>query len=400
MKVCVVSQVFAPQHEGGAEIVARRAAEYLSQIHDVRVFALALAGDEGETLAENSLFPVQRIPYHNLYLPEVRNATSSIYSKFRWHVRNSFGGVRASDLRAALEQFAPDVIYAHNSTAFQPQLGSIAHQMGIPIVAHLHDYSYLCPRTTMYAKTNNCAAPCWKCRLLTTFWRSATQSSVTDAIAVSEFVRSRLQANNVMQGARWHVLPNVEPPQRLASWKRVSTGSEAPYTFGFLGALVPTKGIADLVQAFLSLPKGQARLLIGGRGAESFVSPLRELTAQSDVAWLGHVDANSLLARTDALVVPSLWHEPQALVVTEGVCRNLTVIGSDRGGTTEVLRDYPAGILYDPTQTDGLVAAMKQAMAQRRPHVPPQIAKAQEAWNTYFATLDQILTRAHKQRLA
>jgi glycosyltransferase involved in cell wall biosynthesis len=391
MRIAIFAQTFTPQKEGGAEVVARRTAEHLARQHKVRVFSLAAPGAEGETRLEDLSLQVERLAYYNRYLPQVGSHEPSAISRFKWHARNAFGGVRVADLCASLNRFKPDVIYAHNATAFQPQLGWIAQGLRIPLVLHLHDYSYLCPRTTMFNKGSNCVVPCTVCRMLTAQWRKATERGVSDVVAVSAFLRDRLRGHGLMPGARWHVLHNVEPPHRLAAWAPDERLEDGPYTFGFLGALTPSKGLATLIEAFLALPPGMARLLIAGRGDEGFVAPLRAATEGADVEWLGHLDANTVLARINALVVPSLWHEPQGLVVTEGVNRNLTVIGSDRGGITEVLRKHPMGIMFDPGQEGALTSAMVRAMATRTSWQAPQIAMAEVAWHAYFAQLQRIL---------
>ena len=69
MKICIASQTFAPEDEGGAEISARMAAIELSRRqHDVTVLALGLEGDPVApvgTYRHPEGFTVVRIPYHN-----------------------------------------------------------------------------------------------------------------------------------------------------------------------------------------------------------------------------------------------------------------------------------------------------------------------------------------------
>lgn len=362
MKILLVAQTFAPQKEGGAEIVARRIADALSHRHELRVLSLALPG---VPLPEGAAGEpvIDRLAYHGAWLPEVgKRPDKAAPARLLWHGRNAVGGVRAGELADYLADYRPDVIYAHNSTAFQPQLGRLAKAMSIPMVQHLHDYALLCPGASMYRRGRNCARQCTMCRLLTSRWRAAMREPVSDAVAVSSFVRDRLRGAGVLPTARWHVLHNVEPPERLAAYARAPRHAGAPFTFGFLGALTPEKGIDALLEAFAALPAGRARLLVGGVGAQDYSERLIAASGPT-VEWRGHVDPNALLAETDALVVPSLWHEPQGLVVIEGVGRGLIVVGSDCGGITEVLRAYSRGILYDPDRPGALQAALQAAMA-------------------------------------
>ncbi|HZJ24036.1 MAG TPA: glycosyltransferase family 4 protein, partial [Anaerolineales bacterium] len=48
----------------------------------------------------------------------------------------------------------------------------------------------------------------------------------------------------------------------------------------------------------------------------------------------------------DVLVLPSLWPEPFARVVLEGMVSGLVVIATPTGGTTEILTDGENGLLF------------------------------------------------------
>lgn len=50
MKIIVAAQSYAPQREGGAELVARRTAEALSRKHNVQV--LSIEGKSSETIPQ------------------------------------------------------------------------------------------------------------------------------------------------------------------------------------------------------------------------------------------------------------------------------------------------------------------------------------------------------------
>lgn len=73
MKICIVSQTFAPQEEGGAEISSRHAAQNLaSRGHDIVVLALGHKDIPDAPLGEcltDAPWRLYRVAFHNEYLP-------------------------------------------------------------------------------------------------------------------------------------------------------------------------------------------------------------------------------------------------------------------------------------------------------------------------------------------
>lgn len=360
MKVLIVSQIFGDGYVRGAERVATDIATWLSKRHDVEILSLGdVAGQEF-----NDGLRINRLPFTFAPRPSAHSLGLSAVGKIIWHARNAWGGVSMTDLRACIDVIQPDVVYAHKPNAFMPQIFRICRDEQVPFVVHLHDYSTLCPRTTMYKSERNCVKPCLSCSALTASWRQHSDI-VGHAIAVSAFVRDRHRQFGAYPKARWHVVHNSDHGT-LKSYARKSDG---PFTFGFIGAITPQKGFSDLVNAFCALPKqAEARLVIAGTGAETYVAEAKEKLAGHRVEWLGQVAPNEFYSRVDCVIVPSRWHEPQALVLVEAMRRGLLIIGSERGGTAEVIGPRQGHSLYDPNNPKALTDAMV-AIQQSLPNV-------------------------------
>jgi glycosyltransferase involved in cell wall biosynthesis len=140
-----------------------------------------------------------------------------------------------------------------------------------------------------------------------------------------------------------------------------------PFTIGFLGRLVPEKGVIDLLEAVAGLP--QARLLLVGDG------PLRpQIEARARTADLaGRVELRpavpttqvpAVLATINVLVLPSRttanWKEQFGRVLVEAMACAVPVVGSSSGEIPTVLGD--AGVLFP----EGDVAALRAALCQLR----------------------------------
>jgi glycosyltransferase involved in cell wall biosynthesis len=145
-----------------------------------------------------------------------------------------------------------------------------------------------------------------------------------------------------------------------------SAQSPAPNSFvvGYIGRLVPQKGVLDLVEALPLLPTSVSMRMIGdgvlrsqilGRAAELGVSRRVEL-----VAWTSDVPGE--LRRLDALVLPSrttdTWKEQFGRVLPEAMSCGVPVVGSSSGEIPNVVGD--AGLIYPEGDVPALAAALRR----------------------------------------
>jgi glycosyltransferase involved in cell wall biosynthesis len=133
-------------------------------------------------------------------------------------------------------------------------------------------------------------------------------------------------------------------------------------TFGFIGSLVPIKGIEPLLEAFarfVGATDRRARLLVAGDGKDDFAQGLRRRFAGEQIVFLGRVDPTRFYPLLDVLVVPSLSNDTFPFVVYEALGQGVPVIGSRRGGIPEVVQDGVTGLLFDPEDPGSLAGALQ-----------------------------------------
>lgn len=124
--------------------------------------------------------------------------------------------------------------------------------------------------------------------------------------------------------------------------------AERGVTFGFLGRVIPVKGVAELIRAFRGTT-GPGRLRIHGsaNGHRAYLEelgcgdPRLEFCGAYDNHHLGRV-----LSGLDVVVVPSLWLENAPLVIQEAHLAGVPVIASDAGGMAELVRHGRDGFLF------------------------------------------------------
>lgn len=370
MKICIVSEIFFPQHPGGAELSSLEAARNLSSMHDVVVLSLGRNGSVQAPVGEqdtNEHFRVFRVPFKNIYLPSIEERPATKFPKAIWHIMNVIGAVDRKYLKDFLRMEAFDVVYAQNATRLQPALFEVCAELDLPVCQHLHDYAFLCPRTSMFRDGRNCSSQCFGCKILTFRMRSACEH-VDTVISVSDFVKNKFLKNGIFREADHAVLHNRTLPASSVSDAKKGFAThplDGPFTFGYLGAVKKEKGIEVLIEAFtLSLDSVNARLLIGGIGEESYVRDLKAnlpKKVRENIEFMGHVDRDSVLLQSDAVIVPSIWEEPQGRVLIEAAVLGIPVIASKSGGISEVVHEDRIGWLYLPTDVSELKSLIVRA---------------------------------------
>jgi glycosyltransferase involved in cell wall biosynthesis len=145
--------------------------------------------------------------------------------------------------------------------------------------------------------------------------------------------------------------PELFKPRQEAR-RNGGAGKGGRFTVGYLGRLVPEKGILDLVEAFAGLDD-RARLRLVGDGSQrpAIERRIAELGLGERAAILpavGSTEVPTTLAAFDALVLPSRttpsWKEQFGRVLIEAMSCGVPVLGSSSGEIPHVIGD--AGLVF------------------------------------------------------
>ena len=195
---------------------------------------------------------------------------------------------------------------------------------------------------------------------------------------------------------RVHVIPQfgVDP----ALYAPASAPTDHAFAIGYVGRLVPEKGVADLLQAAASLP-GDWQLRLLGNGPQQ--QELKELAEHLGIAeriqfdvWLPSDRVPEYMSRLHALVLPSRtrpnWKEQFGRVLVEAMACGVPVIGSDSGEIPNVI-DH-AGLVFPEGDIAALRARLQSLMnhtklwrklsQQGRAHMQARYTQAQIAAQT------------------
>jgi glycosyltransferase involved in cell wall biosynthesis len=141
-------------------------------------------------------------------------------------------------------------------------------------------------------------------------------------------------------------------------------------TIGYVGRMLPGKGLNVLAQALNQLHGEQWKLLMVGDGSER--KPFEQALAQSGLRdraeFTGAISYDSvptLFQRMDVLVVPTETtariREQFGRVIVEAMATGIPVIGSTCGAIPEVIDG--AGLVFPERDADALADAIKRVLA-------------------------------------
>ena len=165
-------------------------------------------------------------------------------------------------------------------------------------------------------------------------------------------------------------VPGWDSPPRPAS--------QRPFTVGFAGRLVESKGLADLLAAVRGLPAPVELLLVGDGPVRSQLEG--QAIPGSRVRVLDsftHERMAQAYAQIDVLVLPSrttaTWKEQFGRVIIEALWCGVPVVGSDSGAIPWLITLTGGGLTFP----EGDIAALTDALdaLRRQPELRAELAR-------------------------
>jgi len=130
----------------------------------------------------------------------------------------------------------------------------------------------------------------------------------------------------------------------------------AKLRFGYIGTLLPMKGVDILISAFKGIKNSDIQLSIYGKaipyaGYEFYYKRLKKMVHDDKrINLMGdfdNKDVRMVMADIDMLVAPSIWLENYPLVIQEAFLAKKPVIASRIGGIPELVNDGVNGLLFN-----------------------------------------------------
>ncbi len=382
MRILLISHGLPPDSVGGVEQHVDGLAKALVQAgHDVEIFARAnLPGtQQGEPTTLSDANPrITRVAYR---WEQVANLTTIYTSPPMAAAMRTFLARRLAD------GVRFDVAHVHHLTGMSTDSLAELADAQVPTVLTLHDYWLFCPRGQMFhRREERCEtasiARCGECLTATFPWwlnahnRDAEVATVharaLRALAMPQCLvvpSARAIPPFVALGVpeqRFLVVENGVDTERLMQLDPPSVGP-GPLRLGYLGTVMPSKGLHVLLDAIAQLPPGRVTLRIHGNvvpyhGDESYATRcFARLRPDSGVHYFGPYGLDALpaiLQDIDVLAAPALWHEAFGLTVREALAAARPVLVSRVGGLQDAVIDGQQGVVLPPGDVAAWAAAI------------------------------------------
>ena len=242
-----------------------------------------------------------------------------------------------------------------------------AQQCGLPYVVTLTDFFVGCYRiNAINAKNMPCAGPeegraCGRDCLVSPWSElallqrhqlaKALLQGASECVVPSEYVADFFRA--AFPDCHWRVIPHGIDFLSLAA-PGVDTSvpqasAEGIVTLGYLGSIVPQKGLHVLLRALSCVPSSRLRLrVVGGfYGDPVYGEDIRKMIASDPrVEWVGQVEpaeVAGILKSMDLLCLPSIVPESFSLVLHEAAVLGLPALVSDLGAPRARLEAHGGG---------------------------------------------------------
>lgn len=360
MRVLLVNLGYPPNVVGGAELLVQSLARELAG-RGVRTSVLSLSQNGRDWQYDDGGVRAYFVHAHPMGIA-LLNPDRTLAHRVLWHALGEANIWIARKLSPILAREQPDIVNTHSLLGLSVNAWKTVRAFGRPIAHTLHDYQLLCPRGTMFRHRESCPHQCASCRLLTARRRAA--SAIPAAVlGISEFILGVHSAHGYFPNAMKAVIPNGVRPQDRAQ-PQATGAAAAPLRIGFIGRLHPIKGVELLLEALRRLPSGSYAAKVAGSGSPDYEAFLRERAQGLAVEFMGWMPREDFYRQIDLLVVPSLYHEPQGMVLIEAASFGIPVIYARRGGLSEVGAEFPRFCSFDPSRADGLTEALLAIVAQ------------------------------------
>jgi len=265
-----------------------------------------------------------------------------------------FLGIKKS-LDKLIHEFHPQLIHAHTATPDGYTGVLLKRRFGLPLVVSLRGSDvnvYPCRDRLTFHLTRKVISEADRVTAVSGALRLAAEKIICPQKEIAVvYAGCDLERFSFSEAAR------------AAFRERLNIPLESPVLI-FIGGLLRTKGVFELVDAFLLVRQEHPELhliIIGsGEEAKALWEKVVEAKVEKRVHLMGarpHNEIPKWLSAADVLVLPS-WREGLPNVVVEAMACERAVVATRVGGIPEAVEDGESGILVDKGNVEALVKAI------------------------------------------
>ncbi len=374
-RVLLVLHHFLPEFPSGVEVYAYHLAQELRCHYEIVLFfATELPADAPEYTVRDGILD-------GLIYRSIVNRGRG-FSAFEQTYKNPNVSARFVEF---IEKVQPDVAHVHHLMMLSADILSHLRRLGVPVVFTLHDFWLQCPLFTRLkpdlslcpeVDLNVCARCAGKvvdraARSLPSMLRYKIpvggHSYLGELKRRDRAIRRELENVTLFLGPSRFILDEFikwglpREKCRYSTYGHKIAGSEVrrdreaqpgKVRFGYVGSIVPHKGLHVLLEAFGKVGCAEAELhIFGGFYDQAYKRKVLALAdGDSRVSFHGRFLPESLsqvYSQFDVQVVPSIWFENSPLTINEAFLNKTPVITANVGGMKELVSDGVNGLTFD-----------------------------------------------------
>lgn len=367
MRILMVNKFLYPN--GGSETYMFKLGKQLEDLgHFVQYFGMK---DEKNIVGNDYDVYVENVDYRGRIGGILKNIKAGVETIYSWNARKQ--------IKVLLEKFQPDIVHLNNiNFQITPAIIYEIQKYHIPIVQTVHDVQISCPCHRFYIEHQNkiCEAcgtgKFYKCAINRCLHHSFGKSVIAMLesyyyhkrdiynlvdmyICPSRFIGSRITKAGVREEKIRVIYNFADGP----AYECLESGQRSKYVLYF-GRFSKEKGILTLLDVCKELC--DIKFVVAGKG------PLEKQVEQNcetleNVEYVGFKtgkELQQLIANAAFSVYPSEWYENCPLSVIESQALGTPVIGSDLGGTKELIKDGETGFVFEGCSREALRKAIRE----------------------------------------
>jgi len=398
MRVLIISNYYPPLELGGWEQLTRDVACQLNKRgHTVHILTSNYRADEMQKTEPD----VDRILYLESYDHARYHAHYTLLH--RWQERQN-----QRHLAQAVAHVAPDIIFINgmwnlpSSVAWQAEQlcpGRVVYYIASywPTEAGAHTAYWLDQPDNPWLRLPKQWIGTFVRRTLIT-GTPRNQLDFALVLCVSAFMQDYMIKEAGVPSSQTRVVHNGINPTTFSM--RCLREDPPSLRLLYAGRLSPDKGVHTSIEGLGHIlqadPSQPITLSVIGSGTPEYETSLRrladELGISQAVRFYGQVARSQMpdiVAQHDVLLFTSMWPEPLARMTQEAMACGLVVIGTETGGTPEILHDGENGLTFEAG--NGLALAEKIAQVSKDPGLRNQLARAARQTIEERFTIDRMV---------
>jgi glycosyltransferase involved in cell wall biosynthesis len=357
MRVLKVIHGFPPDYMAGSEVYSYHLVKELIN-QNVETFVFTRVENEFD-----NNYKIYNEQYENINIQRVNKPKKDYLYEDKFYDKNI-----DKIFENYLLEIKPDIVHIGHLSHLSTNIIKIIKKYNIPIVYTIHDFWLYCVKGQMINQNNEiCKKPsienCLVCSNYLVQYRQVEETfkHMREVISLIDIFISpshTLRDFFIKQGVDKDKIKYLKygfNTQKIEFNKKIFTKT-SKIKFGFMGRVIPTKGIKVLVEAFKELPE-ETLSIYGNIGVQ------KRFLETKNIIFKGQYNNNNInevLKNIDVLIVPSIWYENAPLVIQEAFLAGIIVITSDIGGMAELVKDKVNGFTFKAGSSEELKKLIKK----------------------------------------